>query len=137
MIIVYSTNRLLFQVTGEAFSFGRRALVAAVSHDGGVIEPVSLSSTIDISPAPVTEDATALERDGPGPLASAVLIEQVKLAGATKEVWPSGVGVSNASVSQESEADLHRLVVLDFVVGQVVGSSRRRTQSLTAAKQMY
>eukprot|EP00903_Cladosiphon_okamuranus_P018374 g16902.t2 len=72
-------------VTGDASSVGRRALVASVSHAGRLVEPVSLSATIDISP-PLKPDVTVYDdRDGPGPFASAVLIEQVKKAGATKE----------------------------------------------------
>lgn len=76
------------QVTGDASSFARRALVASVSHAGRLVEPVSLSAAIDISPPAITEpEAPAVsEKDGPGPLASAVLIEQVKKAGATEEV---------------------------------------------------
>ncbi|CAM9591577.1 unnamed protein product [Ectocarpus sp. 8 AP-2014] len=77
-------------VTGDASSFARRALVASVSHAGKIVEPVSLSATIDISPPAITDpEAPAVaENDGPGPLASAVLIEQAKKAGATKEeMW--------------------------------------------------
>lgn len=73
-------------MTGDASSFARRALVASVSHAGRLVEPVSLSATIDISPPVVTDAAAVEEKDGPGPLASAALIEQVKKAGATKEV---------------------------------------------------
>ncbi|CAN0479074.1 unnamed protein product [Ectocarpus sp. 12 AP-2014] len=77
-------------VTGDASSFARRALVASVSHAGKIVEPASLSATIDISPPAITDpEAPAVaENDGPGPLASAVLIEQAKKAGATKEeMW--------------------------------------------------
>lgn len=72
--------------------------MASVSHAGGVIEPVSLSSAIDISPARDMEDIAVAEKDGPGPLASAVLIEQVKQAGAANEVRlaDENGGVSNA-----------------------------------------
>lgn len=76
-------------MTGDASSFARRALVASVSHAGKIVEPASLSATIDISPPAITdpEAPAAAENDGPGPLASVVLIEQAKKAGATKEVW--------------------------------------------------
>eukprot|EP00752_Nemacystus_decipiens_P015157 g13502.t2 len=75
-------------VTGDASSFARRALVASVSHAGRLVEPVSLSAAIDISP-PVVGDAPGIDdKDGPGPLASAALIEQIKEAGAMKEeLW--------------------------------------------------
>lgn len=74
------------QVTGDASSFARRALVASVSHAGRLVEPVSLSATIDISPPPATDPASEDTMDVLRPLASAALIEQVKKAGATKEV---------------------------------------------------
>lgn len=74
----------LQQLTGEASSFGRRALVASVTHDGEILEPASLSAALDISP-PI-DDPTTDETDGPGPLASAALVEQIKRVEATKEV---------------------------------------------------
>lgn len=75
-------------MTGDASSLARRALVASVSHAGRLVEPVSLSAAIDISPVAITDiGAPAVaEKDSPGPFASAVLVEQVKKAGAIKEV---------------------------------------------------
>lgn len=77
------------QVTGDASSFARRALVASVSHAGRPVEPVSLSAAIDISPPSNADlEAPAVSReDRPGPLGGAVLIEQVKKAGAIEEVY--------------------------------------------------
>ncbi|CAM9823542.1 unnamed protein product [Ascophyllum nodosum] len=82
------SGRAKVTVTGEAASFGRRALVVGVSHAGGEVEPMSLSSAIDISPPPPTEEISLSPEDGPGPLGSAVLVEQVKRAGATtQDAW--------------------------------------------------
>lgn len=86
--LLFSENNVapFGQVTGDASSFARRALVASVSHAGQLVEPVSLSAAIDISPPVVADLAGVDEKDGPGPLASAALIEQAKEAGATQEV---------------------------------------------------
>lgn len=74
-------------MTGDASSSGRRALVVSVSHAGEEISPMSLSAAIDISPElEVDDDVVVTVNDGPGPLASAVLIQQIKQAGATKKV---------------------------------------------------
>lgn len=73
-------------MTGDASSFARRALVASVSHAGQLVEPVSLSATIDISPLAKTDVPVEEGKGGSGPLASAALITQVKKAGGTKEV---------------------------------------------------
>lgn len=81
------THACHIQVTGEAASFGRRALVASVSHAGDVVEPMSLSSAIDISSPAADEEPSMSPEDGPGPLASAVLVEQIKRVGATAKVW--------------------------------------------------
>lgn len=64
------------QLTGEASSQDRRVLVASVSFAGGAVEPHSLSSVVDV---------TAGDHGG-GPLGSAVLVEQMKKAGALKKV---------------------------------------------------
>lgn len=74
------------QVTGDASSAGRRALVVSVSHAGDEVKPMSLSAAIDISPELDVGDAVVAINDGPGPLASTVLIHQIKQAGATKKV---------------------------------------------------
>lgn len=58
--------------------------MASVSHAGKIVEPKSLSAAIDISPLP--EEPPVDNKDGPGPLASAALIEQVKQAGGAEEV---------------------------------------------------
>lgn len=59
-----------------------------MSHHGKVIEPSSLSPVIDISPELAVEKDVASPEDGPGPLASVVLIEQIKRAGAIMKVRP-------------------------------------------------
>lgn len=64
------------KLTGEAFSANRRALMASVSHGENSVEPQSLSCAVDVTPGEV----------GGGPLGSAALIEQIKRAGAAKEV---------------------------------------------------
>lgn len=60
--------------------------MASVSHAGDVVEPMSLSSAIDISPPAANVEPSLSPEDGPGPLASAVLIEQIKQVGATAKV---------------------------------------------------
>ncbi|CAM9329163.1 unnamed protein product [Laminaria digitata] len=80
------SSRAEVTVTGDASSSGRRALVVSVSHAGGEVKPVSLSAAIDISPQLDMGDAVVPINDGPGPLASTVLIQQIKQAGATKKV---------------------------------------------------
>ena len=73
-------------MTGDASSAGRRALVVSVSHAGGEVKPMSLSAAIDISPELDAGDAVVPINDGPGPLASTVLVQQIKQAGATEKV---------------------------------------------------
>lgn len=65
-----------WQLTGEGSGEGRRALAATVSFAGEVVEPHSLSAAVDVTPGD----------QGGGPLGSAVLVEQLKRAGALKEV---------------------------------------------------
>lgn len=60
--------------------------MAGVSHAGKLVEPVSLSSAIDITTVSVVDEEDAAQENA-GPLASAALIEQVKQAGATKQVY--------------------------------------------------
>lgn len=64
------------QLTGEASSENRLALMASVSSDMGAVDPQSLSCAVDVTPGD----------KGGGPLASTVLIEQIKRAGAITEV---------------------------------------------------
>lgn len=66
----------LEQLTGEAYSENRLALMASVSSAGDSVEPLSLSCAVDVTPGDV----------GGGPLGSTVLIEQIKRAGALTEV---------------------------------------------------
>lgn len=66
----------LQQVTGEASSENRLALMASVSNAGKSVEPQSLACAVDVTPGDV----------GGGPLGSTVLIEQVKRAGALSKV---------------------------------------------------
>ncbi|CAM9364431.1 unnamed protein product, partial [Discosporangium mesarthrocarpum] len=67
------------KVLGEASSVSSRALVASVSFGGGKVKSRSLTPAIDLAETP----------ESGGPLASAVLAEQVKQAGATikKRPW--------------------------------------------------
>lgn len=75
--VTYTPPFLLYtQLTGEASTSTRRALTASVSHAGSSVEPQSLSCAVDVTPGDF----------GGGPLGSAVLIEQIKRAGAAKEV---------------------------------------------------
>lgn len=67
------------KLTGEAFDEHRRALMASVSSAGNSVEPQSLACAVDVTPGEV----------GGGPLASTVLIEQIKRAGALTEVTDS------------------------------------------------
>lgn len=64
------------KLTGEATTENRLALIATVSKDGTVVEPESLSCAVDVTPGEL----------GGGPLASTVLIEQIKRAGALTQV---------------------------------------------------
>ncbi|CAM9352111.1 unnamed protein product, partial [Laminaria digitata] len=59
------------QLTGEASSADRRALMASVSLAGKSVDPQSLGCAVDVTPGDF----------GGGPLGSAVLLEQIKLAG--------------------------------------------------------
>lgn len=83
--ILPPNDRRSAKVTGEASSFGRRALMAGVSHAGELVQPMSLSSAIDITPPSAIDEEDAAQENS-GPLASVALIEQAKQAGATKQV---------------------------------------------------
>lgn len=66
----------LEKLTGEASSESRLALMASVSNAGNLVEPLSLSCAVDVTPGDV----------GGGPLGTTTLIEQIKRAGALTEV---------------------------------------------------